>query len=195
MGRRQPAGQGLWHQLHEHLVHVARRAEAVRHRHCPANKLVYYSQADATTAGNKNWSAIKGQGGTTGPLTRSMVDNAYHSSSLIPMIADANVGDIKEAILKNEVPGYLPAGSRLVESFSDGPCLTQATSTSLPTWGLNAIDRHRVRNSVNPANPNYYADEQPPMGMVPRTLSSRACKTIATSVRCMEPARVAPATC
>jgi prepilin-type N-terminal cleavage/methylation domain-containing protein/prepilin-type processing-associated H-X9-DG protein len=113
--------------------------------------------------------AIKGVGGTTGPLTRRQVDNAYHSSSVIPLLADSNVGDAKEAFLKETIPGFLQAGDRLVESFNDGPCLRVATVVSgagkLLPWGSNDTGQVTVYdNSVSP-DLNVWEEEQPPTGM------------------------------
>src|SRR4029079_2479891 len=69
--------------------------------------------------------------GTTGPLNRSQVDSGAISASLIAIAGDSNVGDIKEAILAAQLGAYMPSGMRLVESFSDGPCLRQAGPAKL----------------------------------------------------------------
>jgi prepilin-type N-terminal cleavage/methylation domain-containing protein/prepilin-type processing-associated H-X9-DG protein len=113
--------------------------------------------------------AIKGVGGTTGPLTRRQVDNAFHSSSVIPIFGDSNVGDAKEAFLKETIPGFLQAGDRLVESFNDGPCLRVAAVVSgsgkLLPWGSNDTGNVIVYdNSVSP-DLNVWEEEQPPTGM------------------------------
>ena len=50
-------------------------------------------------------------------------------------MADANVGDAKETALNVEIPGFYPAGIRLVESFSDGPCSKTASTNALAPWG------------------------------------------------------------
>lgn len=134
--------------------------------------LQFPDETDAATApfgSNVNHSAIKGLGGSLGPLTRATADSSYHSSSLIPMLFDSNVGDVKEAVLKQEVPGYLPAGSRLVESFNDGPCGTTANAASglgLKTWGKLAADGGPGTVTVysSSGSPNVYLAEQPAQG-------------------------------
>jgi prepilin-type processing-associated H-X9-DG protein len=87
-------------------------------------------------------SKIKGISGTRGVLTRNFVDTAYHSSAAIPIFGDANVGDSKEAYLKGDVfqadgtTVGLPSGMRTVESFSDGPVMTDVgATTALKSWG------------------------------------------------------------
>ena len=106
---------------------------------------------------------IKGLRGTTGPITRSTIDNSFVSSSRIPLLADANPGDIKEAILEQTIPGFMTAGSRLVESYNDGPCAQVAAAGSLQAWG-NAI---AVTVLDSAAGTNLYLVEQPPQGTVP----------------------------
>jgi prepilin-type processing-associated H-X9-DG protein len=86
-------------------------------------------------------SAIKGLAGSLGPLTRNLADNATVPSSLIPIMGDANVGDVKEAVLLETIPNpqggaFLPAGARLIESFSDGPALAAVDpSNGIMNWG------------------------------------------------------------
>jgi prepilin-type processing-associated H-X9-DG protein len=71
----------------------------------------------------------------TGPLTQRMLENSDVPSSNVPMLADAAPGDSNEAVLSatirgvdgNTIDGGLVAGSRLGESFNDGPA---AWSTS-----------------------------------------------------------------
>jgi prepilin-type processing-associated H-X9-DG protein len=106
---------------------------------------------------------IKGLRGTTGPITRSTIDTSYVSSSRIPLLADANPGDIKEAILEQTIPGYMPAGMRLVESYNDGPCAQQAAAGLLQAWGANIA----VTVLDSTSGVNLYLVEQPPQGVVP----------------------------
>jgi prepilin-type processing-associated H-X9-DG protein len=114
-------------------------------------------------------SAIKGLGGSLGPLTRVMVEQSVHASSVIPIMGDANVGDVKEAFLEESIPGYedrgLTKGARLVESFSDGPALRDATN-GFVAWGKTAAGDVTVYDSSTtpPTNPIFGA-EQPPKGI------------------------------
>jgi len=113
---------------------------------------------------NGSWK-IKAAGGvagsgTTGPLTRAQADAGGISNSLIPMIFDGNVGDIKEAILTETIPGYMVAGHRLAESFSDGPCLrTPAAAGVLTSWQGSANTTVLSFNGTSYTT-NVYADEQ-----------------------------------
>ena len=111
-------------------------------------------------------SAIKGQGGTRGPLSRNMVDNSYHSSHLIPLLADSMPGDVKEAFLKTTIPGYILAGDRLCESFSDGPCLTDADVSVglLKAWGATATGAVTVYDDAPSPPFAVWNLEQPPAG-------------------------------
>ncbi len=106
---------------------------------------------------------IKGLRGTTGPLTRATVDSASISSSRIPLLADSNVGDVKEAYLEQTIPGYMPAGMRLVESYSDGPCAQVAAAGSLQAWGANIA----VTVVDSTLGTNLFLVEQPPQGVAP----------------------------
>jgi prepilin-type processing-associated H-X9-DG protein len=82
-------------------------------------------------------SSYKGIGMSTGPMTRTMVENSPVVSSNIPMLGCAAPGDPSEAILgmsiikdatlntlgngDTQTVTYLEAGERLCESFNDGP--------------------------------------------------------------------------
>ncbi|MDA1016330.1 MAG: DUF1559 domain-containing protein [Planctomycetota bacterium] len=57
----------------------------------------------------------------TGPLTTRDIDSADVPSSNIPMLADGAPGDADEAVLSATINNELRAGSRLAESFNDGP--------------------------------------------------------------------------
>ncbi len=75
------------------------------------------SSADTATL-----NTLKGLAGTIGPINRRTVETSQIPSSNIPMLGDSGPGDAKEAILDQEIPGFgLPTGSRLAESFNDGP--------------------------------------------------------------------------
>jgi prepilin-type N-terminal cleavage/methylation domain-containing protein/prepilin-type processing-associated H-X9-DG protein len=113
-------------------------------------------------------SAIKGLGGSLGPLSRNVVEQGALASSVIPIFGDANVGDAKEAFLEETIPGYegrgLTRGARLVESFSDGPAARDATG-GFQAWGK--ATEHTVYNSTTtpPTNP-IFGVEQPAPGVV-----------------------------
>lgn len=64
-----------------------------------------------------------------GPLTRRQTDNAAVPSTQIPLLFDAHIGDLREAVLGDNV-GDQEAGARLCEAFSDGPAL--ATTLTYP---------------------------------------------------------------
>jgi prepilin-type processing-associated H-X9-DG protein len=106
-------------------------------------------------------SAIKGVAGTVGPLTRRKVDSSGVASNIVPLLFDAKVGDVKEAIMKEEIPGYIPAGERLVESFNDGPALKDATTTGLQHFGTVTVNRDDVV-----ANPQNYLQDMRDMGPI-----------------------------
>jgi prepilin-type N-terminal cleavage/methylation domain-containing protein/prepilin-type processing-associated H-X9-DG protein len=60
---------------------------------------------------------------TQGPLNLNHLGRT--ATDRLPIMADSAPGDIREAVLRNNLDN-LPAGSRLVESFSDGPILNSA---------------------------------------------------------------------
>ncbi len=124
-----------------------------------------------------NGNKIKGLNGTRGVLTRNMVDRSPVTSSKVPIFGDSNYGDQKEAILAADIKGPdgvtvgLPAGMRLVESFSDGPCARIALAGKLDPWGKNA-DKIVLQGSSLDTQPvytiNLYADEQGAPGIPPK---------------------------
>jgi prepilin-type N-terminal cleavage/methylation domain-containing protein/prepilin-type processing-associated H-X9-DG protein len=106
----------------------------------PDVALVYPSTGGTAGQPDEFRNKIKGLGGAEGPLQQRVVDNSYHASSVIPIMGDSNVGDANEAFLEQEIPGFnLPSGSRLVESFSDGPHARAATSTKLLIFGNSTL--------------------------------------------------------
>ncbi len=129
-----------------------------------APKLTTTYASNEVTATYKSGSKIKGLSGTIGALSRRAVDNSAHSSSLIPIAGDSNVGDVKEAILAADLVGtdgtiYMQQGERLVESFSDGPCDKVAAATKLTPWGSADVT---VIDSA--AGTNIFLKEQPLTG-------------------------------
>jgi len=109
-------------------------------------------------------SKIKGLSGTLGPLSRAVAENSPYTSAVIPIIGDANVGDTKEAILAEAIPGFLPKGHRLCESFSDGPAARVCDAAGMLNWGSETGDVI-VNDPSDPTGSIYY-EEQPPKGVV-----------------------------
>jgi len=68
---------------------------------------------------------------TTGPLTIRAITTSDVPSNNIPLLADAAPGDSNEAILTQAINDELPAGSRLCESFNDGPAFFNGTGIEL----------------------------------------------------------------
>ncbi len=86
-------------------------------------------------AASGNWAVtatgLKGFGGTTGPLTISALDRSGRVSSTIGWLGCAAPGDVSEAVLSDDVPGFLDAGERLGESFNDGPARWDASALAI----------------------------------------------------------------
>lgn len=78
-------------------------------------------------------SGVKGVGGSAGPLRMRQLSAGEISSSAIALLGDAAPGDADEAVLITDIPGYMAAGDRLVESFNDGPAYSSGTSIELIT--------------------------------------------------------------
>ena len=85
----------------------------------PAGSLI---KALSGNAGGKN--------GSTGPVSRSMLEQGARPTSMIALMFDSNVGDQNEAFLQMNLGSSGKKGERTVESFSDGP----AYLTSGITW-------------------------------------------------------------
>ncbi|VAX38629.1 hypothetical protein MNBD_PLANCTO02-954 [hydrothermal vent metagenome] len=81
----------------------------------------------AGSAFNGTNGSVKGLGGTVGPLTRRRLENSRISSNTIPFIGDAAAGDLDEAVLTTEIPGFVSSGSQLAESYNDGPSVVSGT--------------------------------------------------------------------
>ncbi|MFM7070463.1 MAG: prepilin-type N-terminal cleavage/methylation domain-containing protein [Planctomycetota bacterium] len=93
---------------------------------------------------------VKGLRDTQGPLSRRTVDGSYHSSSIIPLKFDSNVGDQKEAFATADLGDFGKAGDRMCESFSDGPAQLTGGGTTWQAWGKTAtITVHDSANSVS----------------------------------------------
>ena len=85
------------------------------------------------------WGRVKDFGGSQGPLTRRFMDTCDIPSSNLPLLGDAAPGDSDEAVLSNtivdldgkSVDSGLVQGSRLGESFNDGPATWDSGTTQL----------------------------------------------------------------
>ena len=119
------------------------------------NNLIY------PIAGDNGENKIKGLSGTVGPLRQTVADTSPVSSSVIPLAGDSNVGDVKEAYLAADIPGFIKAGERLVESFNDGPAEQVAGADGLVAWGKTQGDLLVVSND---GQINLFAIEQPAPG-------------------------------
>ncbi len=76
----------------------------------------------------------KERAATFGPLNLRLVESGTAPSSTIPLLADAQPGDISDAVLSSSVFD-LTAGERLVESFTDGPVLNETMAPPAPPNG------------------------------------------------------------
>lgn len=104
---------------------------------------------------------LKGLGGVLGPLTRRMMDTSHVPTSNIPLMGCAGPGDSDEALLSFTIPGQdLPAGSRLAESFNDGPAYWDGAKIALMGRGqliqsldgsVKAYSDDNLPSSSNPA--------------------------------------------
>ncbi|MCG8449778.1 MAG: DUF1559 domain-containing protein [Pirellulales bacterium] len=98
---------------------------------------------------------MKGLGGTVGPLTRRVAENAVVPSSQIALLGDAAPGDVDEAILSQtiaygpdaasdpftngstESQVFIQAGELLTEAFNDGPAFFNGTDIDLIGKGVS----------------------------------------------------------
>lgn len=130
----------------------------------------------STLSVTATFSDHKRDSNTLGVLTRNYVDQSAHSSSLIPLLADGNVGDSKEAILAATLMDrdgntIAEAGSRTAESFSDGPYARTAASSGVLTplaAGTALIASGDLDADPVVYSPNIYEDEQGATGIAPK---------------------------
>lgn len=76
---------------------------------------------------------------TSGPLTMRQVEGSDIPGNNIPLMADAAPGDTNEAILAATINADLPQGSRLGESFNDGPAFYDDATGTLDLYGNSSI--------------------------------------------------------
>lgn len=110
---------------------------------------------------------IKALSGTKGPLSRAAVEQSYHTTSVIPLMFDANVGDTNEAALKADLGKYGVTGDRTCESYSDGPC--KNPSSAWTDWATNKWDALAAESVLQLTGSvitySLYAAEQPAPGV------------------------------
>ena len=82
---------------------------------------------------------MKGFAGTLGPLTQQTLDFAKQPASVIPFLGCAAPGDVSEAVLTDTIPNFVDAGSRLCESFNDGPAMWDPLAMPNPKVTLMPI--------------------------------------------------------
>ena len=76
-----------------------------------------------------------------GPLTQRMIDSGNVPASNIPMLGDAAPGDADEAICDFTAPQTdVTKGSRLGETFNDGPAFWNGTGLELLGNGVEALN-------------------------------------------------------
>ncbi len=82
----------------------------------------YLSRSDAKTdLTNRTIAGLKGIHGTMGPLTQRRLDSSKLSAAIVPFLGCGAPGDVSEAVLSHDIPGFLTAGVRLSETMNDGP--------------------------------------------------------------------------
>jgi prepilin-type N-terminal cleavage/methylation domain-containing protein/prepilin-type processing-associated H-X9-DG protein len=109
-----------------------------------------------------------GKNGSTGPVSRSLLEQGGHPTSMIPLQFDSNVGDQNEAYLQMDLGTFGKKGERTVESFSDGPAYLSGGGITWESLGKNsAVTVHDVTGTTGVVATSYLLYEQPPVGTVP----------------------------
>lgn len=115
---------------------------------------------------------IKGNPGSKGSLKRRIVDTSPVTSNVIPFMGDANIGDVQDRFMNEDVVGsdgtiYLTTGAPLVETSSDGPYFN-GSATAFGKWGSTVVTIYQVVGTGTSTAPTYSgiaADEQPVKGV------------------------------
>ncbi len=141
--------------------------------------LIYPKTNTVANADGTVTSAIKGLPGSKGPLTRSVAESGLVSSSLIPLLFDAQVGDNSDGACRADVPGFLQQGERLVESFSDGPSLRSPVGGKFVGWHKLAADLIVVSKT---GTTNLVSEEHPQNGVAlyDHSLNATSTETVGT---------------
>lgn len=124
-----------------------------------------------------NQDKIKGNTGSKGSLKRRTVDTSPVTANTIPLMGDANVGDVQDRFLDVDLTGsdgtvYLTAGSPLVETSSDGPYNSGNTGAGAAAFAKWGSTQQTILNVVGngtgtaPTVSGIANDEQPPKGTV-----------------------------
>lgn len=96
---------------------------------------------DATAGAPVTRAGLKGYAGTIGGLSLRVVEASPIVSSSIPLLGDTAPGDADEAVLGDDIPGFLGTGARLGETMNDGPAYwNDADNIVLMPTGTNVID-------------------------------------------------------
>jgi prepilin-type N-terminal cleavage/methylation domain-containing protein/prepilin-type processing-associated H-X9-DG protein len=116
----------------------------------------FTTDATAGTISYPVGETIKSLADTLGPLSRRTMESGPHSSSTIPLMFDAAVGDVKEAFLSEDLVDasgrvYGKAGERVCESFNDGPAWCTAGAWNV--WGKVAVENDTIINIVKTEQP------------------------------------------
>ncbi len=86
--------------------------------------------------------------GSLGPLTQSMLGNSDVPQSNIPLLADAAPGDTNEAILSHTLGDDLNVGSRLAETFNDGPAVVNSNGVVETFDGSSTFSRSEILSII-----------------------------------------------
>jgi prepilin-type N-terminal cleavage/methylation domain-containing protein len=73
---------------------------------------------------------LKDQSGAQAGCAVRFVERSGIATSAVPFLGDAQAGDVNEAVLSDDLGNGLQKGSRLCESFNDGPSFINETSVS-----------------------------------------------------------------
>jgi len=73
---------------------------------------------------------LKDQSGGQAGVAVRFIEKSFVSTSAVAMLGDAGPGDINEAVLSDDVGTELKKGSRLCESFNDGPSFINASTVT-----------------------------------------------------------------
>ncbi len=117
---------------------------------------------DSTAGASVTRAGLKGFAGTIGGLSYRIVEGSDVVSSAIPLLGDTAPGDADEAILGDDIPGFLAIGARLGETMNDGPAFwNDADNIVLMPTGTDVIaatngDQLPVPNS-DPLGPSQNA--------------------------------------
>ena len=108
-----------------------------------------------TDASGNTVAKLKGIQGCLGPLTVRTLDRSGLSASVVPLLGCAAPGDISEAVLSHDIPGFIEAGARLGESFNDGPAMWDGNRIALMPVGTNVLDAipSRLPDGQSPGSP------------------------------------------